>query len=162
MISKVRPEWIIEIGPGDGGRTLYLATICELIAHGTVLAIGEELPDDLPQHPRIQYLTGIAEKPATVEAVQSVGGDGNAIAVLGARFDRVRTAAAFKAYEQFVRPDSYVVVTDTVVNGHPVWTAFGPGPAEALRQILHAHGDFVSDPDMEKFSLTFNPSGFLK
>ena len=57
---------------------------------------------------------------------------------------------------------SYVVVTDTVVNGHPVWTGFGPGPAEAVKQILTRHGDFVADPAMEKYSLTFNPNGYLR
>ena len=41
---------------------------------------------------------------------------------------------------------SYVIVTDTVVNGRPVWPAFGPGPAEAVKRILAMHGDFVADP----------------
>ena len=57
---------------------------------------------------------------------------------------------------------SYVVVTDTVVNGHPVWTGFGPGPAEAVKQILTADGRWAADPALEKYSLTFNPGGFLK
>ena len=57
---------------------------------------------------------------------------------------------------------SYVIVADTVVNGRPVWPAFGPGPAEAVKRILAMHGNFVADPLMEKYSSTFNPGGFLK
>jgi hypothetical protein len=43
-----------------------------------------------------------------------------------------------------------------------VWPEFGPGPAESVKQILNARGEFVPDPTMEKYSLTFNPGGFLK
>ena len=57
---------------------------------------------------------------------------------------------------------SYVVIADTIVNGHPVWPEFGDGPAESVKQILNLHGEFVADPTMEKYSLTFNPGGFLK
>ena len=66
-----------------------------------------------------------------------------------------------QAYAPLVPVGSYVVVTDTIVNGHPVWPAFGPGPTEAVKQILSSHGEFVSDSRMEKYSLTFNPGGFL-
>jgi cephalosporin hydroxylase len=53
-------------------------------------------------------------------------------------------------------------VTDTIVNGRPVWTSFGPGPAEGMKQILNRHAKFVADPEMEKYSLTSNPGGFLR
>jgi cephalosporin hydroxylase len=43
-----------------------------------------------------------------------------------------------------------------------VWPAFGPGPAEAVKKILSLYGEFVADPLLEKYSLTFNPGGFLK
>jgi cephalosporin hydroxylase len=70
--------------------------------------------------------------------------------------------AQFDAYADLVGPGSYVVVTDTVVNGRPVWPSFGPGPGEAVKQILARHGDFVPDPAMEKYALSFNPGGFLR
>ena len=38
----------------------------------------------------------------------------------------------------------------------------GPGPAEAVKQVLTGRGEFVPDPAMEKHSLTFNPGGFLR
>jgi cephalosporin hydroxylase len=163
MIFRVRPDWIIETGTGDGGRALFLASICDLVGHGQVLSIDSEAADDLPTHPRLQLLTGIAQEPATVESVRAlVGNEATAIVVLGSAGDRVVTNAQFEAYSPFVPVGSYVVVTDTIVNGHPVWPAFGPGPAEAVKQILGRRGEFVPDPLMEKYSLTFNPGGFLR
>jgi cephalosporin hydroxylase len=89
-------------------------------------------------------------------------GDGRALLVLGSCVDRVKTTAEFDAYARLVRVGSYVVIADTIVNGHPVWPEFGDGPAESVKQILNLHGEFVADPTMEKYSLTFNPGGFLK
>jgi cephalosporin hydroxylase len=43
-----------------------------------------------------------------------------------------------------------------------VFPAFGAGPMESVKQILSTHGEFIQDPAMEKYSLTFNPGGFLK
>ena len=66
--------------------------------------------------------------------------------ILGSLADRPDTLREFEAFAPLVPVGSYVVVADTIVNGHPVWPAFGPGPAEALKQILARHGEFVPDP----------------
>ena len=58
----------------------------------------------------------------------------------------VQDGAEFEGLAPLVPVGSYVIVTDTIVNGHPVWPAFGPGPAEAVKKILSQHGDFVADP----------------
>jgi cephalosporin hydroxylase len=162
MIVKAAPDWIVEFGSGDGGRSLFFASICDLVGHGQVLSVDAEPGAERPEHPRLRYLTGDAQDPATVDEVHRIVDGGRAVVVLGECADRVRTYRTFQAYSSLVPAGSYLVVTDTIVNGHPVWPAFGPGPAEAVKQILNTHGDFVADPDMEKFSLTFNPSGFLK
>jgi cephalosporin hydroxylase len=39
---------------------------------------------------------------------------------------------------------------------------FGPGPHEAVVNILGRHGDFVPDPAGERYTLTFNRGGYLK
>ena len=82
--------------------------------------------------------------------------------MLGSRTDRLETHAQFEAYAPLVQVGSYVIVADTAVNGHPVWPAFGPGPAEGVKQALLTHGEFVADPDLTKYSFTFNPGGFLQ
>jgi cephalosporin hydroxylase len=160
-IAEVRPDWVVETG-GDGGRALFLASICELVGHGRVLSVGEPA-EDRPQHPRLQYHAGRPHEPATVEAVQeTVGAGARGLVVLGSCADRETTFREFESYAPLVPVGSYVIVTDTAVNGHPVWPGFGPGPLEAVKQILTRHGEFMQDPSKEKYSLTFDPGGFLK
>jgi cephalosporin hydroxylase len=158
----VRPDYIIETGTGDGGRALFLASMCELVGHGEVISISAEHADDVPQHPRLRYLAGRSHTPNVARSVGKIVGGGRALVVLGSCVDRVKTTAEFEAYAPLVPVGSYVVIADTIVNGHPVWPAFGDGPAESVKQVLTLHGEFVQDPNMEKYSLTFNPGGFLK
>jgi cephalosporin hydroxylase len=162
ILSRVRPDWVIDIGASDPGRATFLASICELIGHGEVLAIRDADGDAPPPHFRLRGCTGDPLDPGVVDHVCELVGDGNAVVVLGACADREATTAQFEAYAKLVKVGSYVVVTDTIVNGRPVWTSFGPGPAEGIKQVLNRHGKFVADPEMEKYGLTFNPGGFLR
>jgi cephalosporin hydroxylase len=82
--------------------------------------------------------------------------------VLGSRENLSNTAQQFEGLVPLVPVGSYVIVTDTIVNGNPVWSGFGVGLGEGVKKILAQNGDFVADPQLEKYSLTFNPGGFLK
>ncbi|MGQ0830573.1 MAG: CmcI family methyltransferase [Microthrixaceae bacterium] len=163
LISSIRPEWIIETGTGSGGRTLFLASVCELIDHGNVVSIGEGLGEDLPLHPRITYIDGEPAAAGTVARVTDlIGPNPHALLLIGGSAHRNVTQAEFEAYAPLVPVGSYAIVTDTVVNGNPVWAGFGPGPFEAVKQILSRHGEFATDYEPEQYSLSFNPGGFLK
>jgi cephalosporin hydroxylase len=162
LVSRVRPDWVVEIGTRDEGRATFLASICELVGHGQVVSIRDPDAGEPAPHPRLHVYTGDPLDPAVSDKVHALVDGGNAVVLLGGCADRGATAAQFEAYADLVDAGSYVVVTDTVVNGRPVWPSFGPGPAEATKQILGRHGDFVADPGMEKYALTFNPGGFLR
>jgi cephalosporin hydroxylase len=161
LVAKVRPDWIVEVGAGDGGRSLFLASMCDLVDHGSVVTVGDP-EGERPEHPRLRHVAGRPHDADVVAAVRALTGEApHGLVVLGARADQHTTAQQFAAYAPLVRAGSYVVVTDTVVNGHPVWPGFGNGPAEAVKQILSRHGDFVPDPSVERWSLSFDPGGFL-
>ncbi|MEQ8841469.1 MAG: CmcI family methyltransferase [Acidimicrobiales bacterium] len=161
LITDVRPDVIVETGAADGGRSLFLASICELAECGTVVAVGAD-PADRPTHARLTHLDGSVTDTAVEEQIAALVGDGRALVVLGGAADRATTYREFSRLERFVPVGSYVVVTETILNGRPVWPAFGPGPGEGVKQILGERGDFVADHSMEKYSLSFNPGGFLK
>ncbi|MDQ1382215.1 MAG: hypothetical protein QOJ71_2934 [Actinomycetota bacterium] len=164
IISRVRPDWIIETGTQDGGRALYLATICDLLDHGRVLSIDVKQSPDLPDHPRITYSEGVPQEEATVEGVRArFDGPPRAVVLLGSQpASNLRIEAEFAAYREFVPLGSYVIVEHTMYNAHPVWPGHGPGPWEAVRRILANNIDFAIDPTLERHGLTFNPEGYLK
>jgi cephalosporin hydroxylase len=116
---------------------------------------------DRPVHDRLRHLDGDLDD-ATLSLLAEEVGSGSALVVLGREVDRDAVYADFLALSPLVSVGSYVVVTNTIVNGHPVWAGFGPGPAEAVKKIMTSHGDFVPDTTMEKYSLSYNPGGFLK
>jgi cephalosporin hydroxylase len=162
ILSRVRPDWVVDIGVSDEGRAAFLASICELMGRGQVLSLRTpEVAEPAPR-PRLRVLAGSPLDPDVSRQAHEVVGCGNAVVVLGACADRAVTARQFEAYADLVGVGSYVVVTDTIVNGRPVWPSFGPGPFEAVKQILNLHGEFVPDPDMEKYALSFNPGGYLR
>ena len=40
IIEELRPDWIIETGTREGGRALFLASVCDLVGHGRVVSVG--------------------------------------------------------------------------------------------------------------------------
>ena len=162
LLSQLRPDWIIETG-ARGGRALFLASICELLGHGQVVSVGDEAGADRPQHPRLTHLQEPPYDAAAFARVRDLTGeDPHGFVILGSSSGAPRLMQEFEGYAPLVRVGSYVVVENTIVNGHPVWPGYGPGPAEAVRRILGSHGEFVQDTSWEKHGLTFNPGGFLR
>jgi cephalosporin hydroxylase len=161
LVTRLRPDWIVETGGGPGGRSLFLASVCEALGHGTVLSVGPP-SDDRPTHPRIVAVTGVAHEPEVGEQVAARVGDGTALVVLGSRGSRQRVLREFELYAPLVPIGSYVIIEDTIVNGHPVWPGFGSGPMEAVKSIVNERAGFASDHELERYGLTFNPSGYLK
>ena len=132
IIAGVRPDWIIETGTGDGGRALFLASICELVGHGAGgLDRRARSRDDLPapSAPALRHAAPAHDAATVARRCASIVGDGP-----GARRARLvrrpghDRRAEFEAYAPLVPVGSYVVVADTIVNGHPVWPGVRPGP----------------------------------
>jgi len=160
LVARVRPDWIIETGTGGGGRAFFLASICELLGHGRVVAIDDYPVPKRAEHPRIEHVPRDPTDPETAAAVRElVGENRRALLVLGANKMR-HLMSMYENYGALVPVGSYVVFEDTILNGHPVWTGFGPGPWEAAKRLVDS-GDFERDVTMER-ALTFNIGGFLK
>src|SRR5437868_4592774 len=58
ILFERRPELIIETGSYKGGSALFLACMCDILDHGQVVSVDVEPAGDLPEHPRITWLTG--------------------------------------------------------------------------------------------------------
>jgi cephalosporin hydroxylase len=163
MLHELRPAVIVECGTANGGSALFLASICDLLGQGEVVTVDIAEQPGRPSHERITYLKGSSTDPDTLESVkQLVAGRGPVIVILDSDHSRDHVLNELRLYAPLVSAESYLIVEDSNVNGHPVVPEFGPGPAEAVEQFLVETDEFEVDRSREKFFLTFNPSGYLR
>lgn len=163
IIHERRPDLIIETGTESGGSALYLACICDLVKKGKVITVDIEDKTGRPCHPRIQYLLGSSTSEEIVAQVRRQIGDHDTVMViLDSDHSMEHVLKELRMYSGFVSPGSYLIVEDTNINGHPVYPEFGPGPMEAVDAFLEENKLFIVDRSREKFSLTFNPKGYLR
>jgi cephalosporin hydroxylase len=164
LLAEARPDVVVIAADdrGLGGRALYLASVCEQLGHGRIVAVGDVDDAERPSHPRVDHVVGVPGSPAVAEKVTAlVPARPSALVFLGLS-DVSRVIAAFERYAPMVPVGGHVIVENTVVKGRAVDSATGRGAYEAVEMILSRHGDFVSDPAGERYTLTFNRGGYLK
>lgn len=163
IVTKIKPDLIIETGTFKGGSALYLAHLCDLLGHGKVITVDVTDHGNRPTHPRISYAHGSSTDPAIVQQITTQAQVAKRVLIiLDSDHSEQHVAKELEAYAPLVTKDSYIIVEDTNVNGHPVFTEHGPGPHEALEKFLRTHKNFVTDKTLEKFFVSFNVDGYLK
>ena len=155
-------DLVVETGTFNGGSALYLAHLMDRLQRGRILSIDIDVRADLPQHPRIEYITGSSTSPDTVERVRRETKGAEVLVVLDSDHSRAHVLAEMRVYADMVSAGSYLIVEDGNVNGHPVFVDHGPGPQEAIAEFLKERSDFSIDKAREKFLLTMNPNGYLR
>jgi cephalosporin hydroxylase len=165
LLFRLRPDVIVETGTHRGGSALFLASMCDLIGSGRIITIDireitPRVQASRPEHPRITYLTGSSTDPAIVSGVTNAVSPGDTtLVLLDSGHERDHVLAEMRAYAPLVSEGSYMVVEDTNLNG---WTEWGPGPLEAVEDFVAEDDRFVVDRRLEKYFMTFNPSGYLR
>jgi len=163
IIVDTKPDLIIESGSFGGGSALFMAEICDSIKKGNIISIDINKAD-FPKHDRIKFLTGSSVDPKIIDQVKKeIGNKGkNVMVVLDSDHTKNHVLQEMKIYGELVSKGCYMIVEDTNINGHPVFSDFGDGPMEAVNEFFKVREDFIVDKDREKFMLTFNPNGYLK
>jgi len=165
IISRMKPDFIVETGTFRGGSALFLACVCEMVGHGQVLTIDPDVSaaDERPQHPRITYLAGSGLDAEIVHCVEGiVGSRSKVMVILDSVHTRDHVLEELRTYRRFVTTEGILVVEDSHVNGHPTYKEFGPGPWEAIEDFLAETSDFYIDRSFERFLVTANPNGYLR
>ncbi|MDQ6839040.1 MAG: cephalosporin hydroxylase family protein [Actinomycetota bacterium] len=163
LLHELRPQLVIETGTAWGGSALFLASMLDLVGHGSVLSIDLHPRKPKPLHPRIRYLKGSSTDPRIVAvATEAASTAKGVMVILDSDHSCGHVRHELELYAPLVVVGGYVVVEDTNINGHPVVADFGPGPMEAVDQFLSADDHFGIDREREKFGLTMNPRGFLQ
>ena len=161
LITGVRPDFIIETGTGGGGRAFFLATICDLLDHGRVISIDDYEAPHLVEHPRIEYVRRNPADAETAAAVRELVGEGARVLAIFAAAKMSQLMALYEHYGPLVPLGSYLVFEDMILNGHPVWAGFGPGPWEAAKKLVDS-GRVRPRPGAGTIRGHLQRGGFLK
>ena len=163
ILFEIKPELIIECGTLYGGSALFLAQMCDLLGQGEIVSIDIQDRPNRPQHPRISYWLGSSTSEQMVERVKQKASDkASVLVILDSDHRADHVLQELRLYSDLVTQGSYVIVEDTNINGHPVYSDYGPGPMEAVQAFMGENPPFYVDRECEKLYLTFNPSGYLK
>jgi cephalosporin hydroxylase len=164
ILHRTRPELIVECGVFRGGTTLYLASLCDLLGLGEIVACDitlQHIHSRARAHPRVTFLEGSSTDPAVhAEIVRRCQGR-RTMVILDSDHSESHVAAELRLYGPLVSPGCYLICEDTNVNGHPVYPEFGPGPYEAVQRFLAESEGWRVDENCEKLLVSFNPSGYL-
>ncbi len=164
ILSRTKPDVIVETGVLYGGSALYLASICDLLGHGEVVACDISLQHVYQQtqnHPRVTLLEGGSTDPETLEKIRTACHGKRTMVILDSDHTERHVLEELRSYAPLVSPGCYMICEDSNINGHPVYPEFGPGPYEAIQKFLAEESAWKVDPNCERLLVTFNPSGYL-
>jgi cephalosporin hydroxylase len=168
LISRLKPDFIVETGTYKGGSAAIWAMIQDQVnPGGRVITIDiEDLVDEATLPPisrrKVDFIVGSSTDPAVVADVTRRAGKGRVMVLLDSDHRKPHVLAELRAYAPLVSVGSYLIVQDTDINGHPVLANFGPGPMEAVVEFLREDDRFEVDRAQERLMFTMHPSGYLK
>ena len=163
LISKIKPDYIIELGIMFGGATHFYASICDLVGHGQVIGVDISLAKvKTVKNDRITLIEGSSSSPEIFETVKEIVDGGSALVIADSDHEKNHCLEELRLYSQLVTVGSYYVVEDTLndpMHWHPVPNE---GPQMAATAFLESTDDFVVDTRYaEKYIFSLSPLGFL-
>lgn len=173
IITEVKPDFIVETGTNAGGTALFYATILEMLnGKGRILTVDVQEHDPrvlkLPVwKERVEFLRGSSVSSEVFGNINNKVRGYKVLVTLDSLHTKDHVLKELGLYSQLVSLNSYLVVQDTQLMGHPIPLSLyshegKEGPFEAVQEFLANNDKFVIDHSRERFLLTANPSGFLK
>ena len=165
IIYQVRPDIIVEIGSAEGGSTLYLAHLLDLVAHGRVISIDINRAAFKVTHGRVITLTGHSTAPQVVDEAYRLCQGKSVLVIQDGDHGCRQVLADLRTYAPLVSVNSYFIVEDGIIDLFGPFDGMGrldDGPLVAVEQFLRENNDFVVDEVCERYLVTYNPRGFLK
>lgn len=165
LLYRVKPDFVIEIGSYNGGSTLYLAHLLDLIGKGQVISIDLDRTRYQVEHERIITITGNSSAPETVAQVSKFCVGQTVMVIHDGDHHKAAVLRELHLYAPLVSVDSYFIVEDGIVDLYKPGDGIGDfrdGPLPAIEEFLKTRSDFVVDETCERYILTYNPKGFLR
>jgi len=178
IIWQSRPDFIIETGIAHGGSLIFHASMLELLGgEGLVLGIDIDIRAhnraEIERHPlskRIAMLEGSSVDEKMAQQVRDLArGRERILVILDSNHTHDHVLKELHLYSPLVRPGSYLIVLDTVIEDMPA-DAFpdrpwgkGNNPKTAVHEFLKTNRRFEIDRDIDsKLLITVAPDGYLK
>ncbi|MCR8642781.1 cephalosporin hydroxylase family protein [Paenibacillus sp. N1-5-1-14] len=162
ILTKVRPDIIIECGTFQGGSALYFAHICDLLQNGRIITIDSIVQPNRPVHPRITYIQADSGSIHTLMQVKVfIEPTDKVLVILDSDHFSEHVQKELALYHPLVSVGSYIVVEDTICD-EVSFEFNNPGPKEAVTKFLEQHDDFEIDTSQHKFHWSFNWNGYLR
>ena len=165
IIFERRMEHVIETGTRHGGSAVFFAeTLAARRAAGPVVSIDIDANSrQISGCQGVHFLIGDSGSPEMAAGALKLlpSARGPLFLILDSDHSRDHVLRELRTWVPRLQPGDYLVVEDTIVNGHPVRPEHGPGPWEAIEQYLaEAPGLLVHDAAREaKFGATFAVRG---
>ena len=115
IIWETKPDVIVEIGNKNGGSTLFLASILELIGQGKVLAVDINHSRYTAVHPRIELLTGDCGDDRTLSAVKECCAGKQVLIIHDAEHTYSAVLRNLRNYTPLVSLDSYISIHQPII-----------------------------------------------
>jgi cephalosporin hydroxylase len=168
IIMSVKPDFIVETGTLFGGSAALWATILQQVnPDGRVITI--DIKDQASEARKltivrdgVDFLIGSSVDPSILAEVEKRVHGKKVLVILDSDHSKQHVLAEMKAFAPLVSKESYMIVQDSNINGHPVYANFGPGPHEAIDEFLAMNDQFRSDSNAERLMFTMHPRGYLK
>lgn len=123
-------------------------------ADASVIVIGVDITmrpraRTLTTHPRIRMIEGSSTDSKVISLIKSLlpSSKGGFVS-LDSDHSEKHVSEELAIYKEFVGLNSYLVVEDTNINGHPVLEGWGAGPFEATETFIKQNQNFTIDNDV--------------
>lgn len=163
IITRTRPDVLIELGVAFGGSAVFFADVMELNGHGQVLGIDISLERAQGvAHPRVTFWEGSSIDPAMVARVHDFCRGKKCMVFADSNHAKGHVLEELRAYADLVGEGMYILVEDSLADVLDAMPVPIEGPLPAIRDFLAEDGRFVQDLAVsERYLMTQSPYGFL-
>lgn len=171
IIFEHNLEWVVETGTRHGGSALFFSDLLTGADRtGDVITIDVthvDLHPDAKKQAGIHFLLGDSSAGKVIDEAMRILPHNracNVLLILDSDHSRDHVYNELTAWVPRLKRGDYLIVEDTIVNGHPVRPEFGPGPMEAIMDYVAANpGRLIADDKRAiKFGCTFAARGYYK
>lgn len=169
IIEEHNIDWIVETGTRHGGSGVFFADLLQARnASGRVISLDithDAVHPIAKSHPKLSLLKKNSADSQVATHILSLlpkENRGRLLLILDSDHSADHVYRELKAFVPLMQCGDYIVVEDTVVNGHPVRPEFGPGPWEGVEMFKAEYPDLLlADKEREmKFGCTFAANGY--